>query len=295
MKFGAHVSIAGGIFNAPANAKKIGCEVFQIFSRSPRGGPAPPLTEDVLSHFKSAMKENGQAEAYIHTPYYINLASSNNRIRLGSIEVIRQELERASLLGLPYIMTHLGSANDCPRAQAVRQVIQGVQSILTGYKGAALLLLENSAGSGNVVGNSFEEIRQIIKGVPRQTRNKLAVCFDTCHAFASGYDLRSKKAVNQTMNQFNKIIGSIPYQITSPLLHQLTDLITRIKIDSITLLIQKEVAKKITAKVGTAILAGFILSVSPWFFIFSSAFASPSGKRVSNAPEASARRSSRAC
>ena len=207
MKFGAHVSIAGGIFNAPANAKKIGCEVFQIFSRSPRGGPAPPLTEDVLSHFKSAMKENGQAEAYIHTPYYINLASSNNRIRLGSIEVIRQELERASLLGLPYIMTHLGSANDCPRAQAVRQVIQGVQSILTGYKGAALLLLENSAGSGNVVGNSFEEIRQIIKGVPRQTRNKLAVCFDTCHAFASGYDLRNKKAVNQTMNQFDKIIG----------------------------------------------------------------------------------------
>ena len=127
MKLGAHVSIAGGIDKAPANAKKLGCEVFQMFSRSPRGGKAPRLTTEIVKNFQSEMKTSSQAEAYIHTPYYINLASTNARIRNGSIKVIREELERASQLGAKYVMTHLGSANDLPRAQAVKKVIEGIK------------------------------------------------------------------------------------------------------------------------------------------------------------------------
>jgi deoxyribonuclease-4 len=214
MKFGAHVSIAGGIFNAPARSKEIGGEVFQMFSRSPRGGAAPKLTNEVVKQFKAEMKKNNQAEAYIHTPYYINLASTNNRIRYGSIAVIREELERASSLGVKYVMTHLGSANDLSRAQAIKEVTKGVKKILEGYKGSAIFLMENSAGSGNVVGNEFEELGAIIKGVPpvlpagrRQARDRLAVCLDTCHAFASGYDLRDKKSLNQTLIKFDKTIG----------------------------------------------------------------------------------------
>ena len=207
MKFGVHVSIAGGLQNTPANAKKIGCECFQMFSRSPRGGKAPELTKEIASDFRLAMKINGQAEAYIHTPYYINLASTNNRIRFGSIKVIREELERASLLGAPHVMTHLGSANDLPRAVAIKQVIGSIKKILTGYKGSAMFLIENSAGSGNIIGDQFEEIRQIINVVPWNVRDRLSVCFDTCHAFASGYDLRNKKSINQVINKFEKIIG----------------------------------------------------------------------------------------
>lgn len=207
MKFGAHVSIAGGIFNAPANAKKIGCEVFQLFSRSPRGGSAPVLTAEIVGQFKSAMKENKQAECYIHTPYYINLASANNRIRYGSIKVIREELERASLLSVKYVMTHLGSANDLPRNQAIKKVTEGITKILNSYNGSALFLIENSAGSGNIIGDQFEEISQIINGIPRSARDVCGVCLDTCHAFASGYDLRNKKAVDETLEKFDKIIG----------------------------------------------------------------------------------------
>ena len=213
MKFGAHVSIAarlrqgsggqGGVQNAPQNAATIGCEVFQIFSRSPRGGPAPKLTTEVIKQFKVAMKENNQAEAYIHTPYYINLASTNQIIRNGSIEVIRQELERASLLGIPYVMTHLGSANDLPRNKAVKKVIEGIKEILSGYKGSAMFLIENSAGSGNIIGDTFEEIHEILKSVEKNA----GVCFDTCHAFASGYDLRNKKSINQVIKEFDQIIG----------------------------------------------------------------------------------------
>ena len=217
MLFGAHVSIAGGVYNAPANAKKIGCEVFQLFSRSPRGGNAPVLTKSIVAQFKSAVKENNQAESYIHTPYYINLASTNSRIRYGSIKVIREELERASLLGVRYVMTHLGSANDLPRKEAVKKVVEGIKKILAGYQGSALFLIENSAGSGNIIGDQFEEISQIINEVPsayagasadrRQAQSKIGVCLDTCHAFASGYDLRNKKAVDGTLQKFNRIIG----------------------------------------------------------------------------------------
>jgi len=213
MFFGVHVSIAarlrqgsggqGGVQNAPQNAATIGCEVFQIFSRSPRGGPAPKLTAEVIKQFKVAMEENKLAEAYIHTPYYINLASTNQRIRNGSIEVIRQELERASLLGIPYVMTHLGSANNLPRNKAVKKVIESIKKILSGYKGSAMFLIENSAGSGNIIGDTFEEIHEILKSVEKNA----GVCFDTCHAFASGYDLRDKKLVNQVINKFDKIIG----------------------------------------------------------------------------------------
>ena len=207
MKFGAHVSIAGGVFKAPANATEIGCEVFQLFSRSPRGGQAPVLSQEIVARFKQAIKDNNQAEAYIHAPYYINLASGKDSIRLSSIKIIREELERASTLGVKYVMTHLGSAGDTPRSEAIKKTAEGVLKILSGYNGAALLLLENSAGSGNVIGDRFEELSCIIKILPAALKNKIGVCLDTCHAFASGYDLRSSKAVEETLKQFGKTVG----------------------------------------------------------------------------------------
>lgn len=207
MLFGVHVSIAGGIFKAPANAKEINCEVFQMFSRSPRGGPAPALTKDIVAAFQSEMKANGQAEAYIHAPYYINLASADSKIRNSSIRIIQEELERASILGVKYVMTHLGSARDLERAEAVLAVTDAVRKILDGYNGATLLLLENSAGSGDVIGSRFEELKEILDGIPRQARDICGVCFDTCHAFASGYDLRTEKAVDETLKEFDRIIG----------------------------------------------------------------------------------------
>lgn len=207
MLFGAHVSAAGGVFNAPVNASKIGCEVFQLFSRSPRGGPAPVLTKEIVAKFQSAMKANNQAEAYIHAPYYINLCSANNKIRFGSMAILKEELARASALGVKYVMTHLGSAHELSRSEAVKKVAESVSKILDNYKGSAMFLLENAAGTGNIVGDKFEELAAIIKGVPAGARHHLGVCLDTCHAFASGYDLRDKKSIDQTLAKFDKIIG----------------------------------------------------------------------------------------
>ena len=209
MKFGAHVSIAGGIPNAPANATTLGCEVFQMFSRSPRGGAAAAITDEVGRSFQSERKKHKQAASYIHAPYYINFASENNRIRFGSISIIRDELERASKLGVKAVMTHLGSAKDTTPEQAIKITAEGIAKVLKGYKGKARLLLELSAGSGEIIGDTFEEMGEIIKLAEKKLgkKNVVGVCLDTAHVFASGYDLRDKKSVATTLTAFDENIG----------------------------------------------------------------------------------------
>ena len=203
MLIGSHVSAAKGVQNAPINAAKVGAEVFQFFSRSPQGGKAPELTPDIVKKFKANCKKHKQKEWYIHSPYYINLASSNNRIRYGSIAVLRLELERGTTLGAKYMMAHMGSAKDVGEVKATKKVISGINQILDGYKGSCMFLIEISAGAGKIIGNDFKEIAKIIKGV----KKPIGVCFDTCHAFASGYDLRNQAALKKTLKDFDKTIG----------------------------------------------------------------------------------------
>lgn len=204
MLLGMHVSAAGELINAPLNATKIGCEVFQFFSRPPQGGVAKPITAKDAEKFQLTCKKNGLKECYIHAPYFINLASTNNRIRYGSISVLREELKRGSLLGVKYLMTHLGSAKDLGEEKGIDKVIEGLKKILDGYQGSCDFLLEISAGSGAIIGDSFEEMGQILKALKH---HHLGICFDTQHAFASGYDLRDEKAVNETLKVFDRQIG----------------------------------------------------------------------------------------
>lgn len=210
MLFGSHVSIAGGFQNAPVNAHTVGCECFQIFSRSPRGGKPPEVTEEVQREFEVQCKKYKFQDWYIHTPYYINFASAKKPIRWGSIGVVREELERGTLICAKAAMTHLGSAKDYGRAQAVEKVIRAVHHVLEGYTGSTLFLLEQSAGAGDIIGGTLEELAYILKGAEKINKDymsKLGICLDTCHAFAMGYDLSSQLAVNQFVRKFDKIIG----------------------------------------------------------------------------------------
>lgn len=204
MFFGAHVSIAGGIHNAPLNAAHIGCEVFQFFSRSPQGGPAPKLTGEIVDAFLRNCKEHDLKEWVIHTPYYINFASGEERIRKNSARIVREELERGTMLKATYVMFHPGSAKDVGEEKALRHVIDGIKSIYDTYEGTTQLLIEISAGAGMVIGDTFEEIAAILSGVGH---SQLGVCFDTAHAFASGYDLRTAKALNETLKTFDTTVG----------------------------------------------------------------------------------------
>ena len=206
MLFGAHVSMAGGIFNAPINASQIGCEVFQIFTRSPRGGNPPELTSEIVKQFLDNCKEYNQAEWYVHTPYFINYASTNNRIYNGSISVVREELERASLLKAKYLMTHLGSYKDESKELGFVKLIDGLDKTLKGYKGSTQFLIEISAGAGSIIGDNFEDLTKIINHKKLKKYN-IGICYDTQHGFASGYDIRTATAIKKTLADFDKIIG----------------------------------------------------------------------------------------
>jgi len=209
MKVGAHVSAAGGIFNAPGNAAKIGCETFQVFSRSPQGGPAPKLTPEVLANFRSEMKKHFFTSFFIHAPYYINYASTTPRIRYGSISIIRDELERGTLLGAAGVVTHLGSTKDAGPKVGFHKTWRGIQRVLDGYKGTTQLFLEGSAGAGDQVGSSFEQLAALIKNIESAAKykGKVDVCLDMCHLFAAGYDLRKPADVNATLKKFDQIVG----------------------------------------------------------------------------------------
>ena len=210
MRFGLHVSIAGGVFNAPANAAAAGCEVFQMFTRSPRGGKPPSLTPDICQQFAVEAKKHRQAAWYVHTPYYVNFASADNRIRFGTIAIVREELERSSQLSVSALMTHLGSAKDTTEAAANELVVNGLRELLDGYTGQTRFLIELAAGAGAVLGDSFDEIAHYIEQAEKTKkswRGKIGVCLDTCHAFTAGYDLRTPQTVDKTLKQFDKIIG----------------------------------------------------------------------------------------
>lgn len=204
MKIGAHVSAAGGLHRAPANAAELGLECFQFFSRSPQGGKAPAISPDSADRFRSACEKAGLESSYIHAPYVINLASAQERIRNNTIEILRGELERGTTLGVKAMMFHPGSASGVGFDQAMSYVADGIKRVMDGYEGSTRPLIEVSAGAGEVIADTFEEVRQIIDMV---ADSRLGVCFDTAHAFASGYDLRATAAVAETMTAFDRIIG----------------------------------------------------------------------------------------
>lgn len=203
---GVHVSIAGGIQNAPQRAKDENCETFQCFTRSPQGGPAPELTPDLVAQFKQAMGDCKIASFVIHAPYYINLASLNNRIRHGSIKVIRDELERGSILGAGYVMFHPGSYAGQTAQEGIEAARKGLEKILDGYTGSTRLLIEISAGAGSVLGDTFDEVAAMMKTVAN-TPGFGGICFDTCHAFASGYDFSAPEGAKRVLNEFDTQIG----------------------------------------------------------------------------------------
>ena len=212
MNIGAHVSIAKGIENAPELAGELGCEAMQIFTHSPSGGPIAEISDETAKNFKDGVKKYGIKAVYVHAPYYINLASKNNKIYYGSISAIRKNLERASFLEAKYVMTHLGSSGYLAEKEMLGRLEESFAKIFDGYDGSAKLLIENSAGAGMIIGSDFNQIGKIFKPttvVGSQNRQRLSVlagiCLDTQHSFASGYDW--KNSFEENMKKIDSAVG----------------------------------------------------------------------------------------
>lgn len=177
------------------------------------------MKEAEIKAFRENMKSSKIKDCFIHSPYYINFASENNRVYYGSIGAIRSELETADLLGARGVVTHLGSARDLGTEAAKKKLIEGLVKVFelpssakeTGsshFRFKAKLLLEITAGSGNIMGDTFEEIAYFIRETEKILgKDTLGVCFDTAHAFASGYDLSAPASVRKTFRDFDKVIG----------------------------------------------------------------------------------------
>lgn len=204
MKFpiGCHVSIAKGVWNAPKNAADLGCEIFQIFTRSPQGGPAPELTPEVIQKFKMEMEQYKFTDFVVHCPYYINFGSGKPQTYHSSIAIVRGELERTSLLGGKYVMFHTGSGKDLGKEKAIYQAQEGLKKVLDKYSGSAELLIEIAAGAGEILGDTFEEVAELMEPL-KKLSGFGGVCFDTQHAWASGYDLSK----NNWVKEFENNIG----------------------------------------------------------------------------------------
>jgi deoxyribonuclease-4 len=203
---GFHVSIAGGIANSVENAKEIGCSAFQIFSRNPRGWAAKPLAADDVSLFKKRVAASGidASATAVHMPYLPNLSGPAGECYTKSVDTLANEIERAGDLGIPYLVIHLGSHLGKGAKAGADQLVNAVCTARDRAKRSNVtILLENNAGQKNNVGGTFEELRTLLDRIGKQT----GVCFDTCHAFASGYDLSTPVAVEKTLSAFEKAVG----------------------------------------------------------------------------------------
>ncbi len=214
MRLGLHLSIAGTIDRVVDRAVERGCDTLQMFSRNPRGWRSKKLDLREVESFKSKLKESGIWPVFIHTPYLLNLASPKKDVYRKSVEILKDELYRAAELDVPYVVTHLGSHLGHGKKEGFRRLIASVNNSFSEVNNRIVLLMENAAGTRNSVGSSFEDINYIASSI--DNRERIGVCFDTAHAFATGYDLVSQGAVENTLRRLDEIIG---LNIASPFIN----------------------------------------------------------------------------
>jgi len=206
MLIGAHVSIGDGLEKAVARARRLKSDTFQIFARSPRTLRAKPLEQERADLFREAMRKSSLRKPMIHDNYLINLATPKARMQKLYREAFADEMERAQMLGVPFLVFHPGAHMGKGEMYAIARIAASLDWCIENSDAPDVTLcLENTAGQGTVVGHSFEQLRAIIDATKNAER--LAVCLDTCHAFAAGYDLSTKEGYESVLGIFNDVVG----------------------------------------------------------------------------------------
>ncbi|RZN35656.1 MAG: deoxyribonuclease IV [Methanophagales archaeon ANME-1-THS] len=205
VRVGVHVSIAGSIDKAVDRAQALGCDTFQIFSRNPRGWKIKELTGHDTTGFIEKLKDSRIFPAVDHMPYLPNLAASADGVYTQSVAALIEELKRCDALHIPYLVTHLGSHRGFGKAEGFQRIIDAINHAFTEADNRVMLLLENTAGTKNSMGGTFEDIRWIMDHIERKER--IGICFDTCHAFVAGYELRTEESLNAVMEHFDAVLG----------------------------------------------------------------------------------------
>ena len=207
MPVGLHVSIAGSIDRAVDNAVATGCSAFQIFTRNPRGWAAKPLTSNDISNFKEklAASKIDRFSTVAHMPYLPNLSSPEDDPFARSVGSLIDEIKRCSKLGIPYIVAHLGSHKGKGDKKGIEMLVNAFTKAAKNALDDVMILLENTAGQKNSVGSDLDQLASILFQL--KPAKRFGICFDTCHAFASGYDMRTEKGASSTLEKLDKSIG----------------------------------------------------------------------------------------
>jgi len=204
VQVGVHVSIAGGIANAVDRASEKGCDVFQIFSRNPRGWKIKDLSPEDAGSFVVKLESSGIGPVFDHMPYLPNLASPKDDVYSNSVATLTTELLRCDQLHIQYLVTHMGSHLGAGREKGLKRIVEAINSAFSAAENSVMLLLENTAGTKNSMGGSFGDMAGIIDALDSK---RVGVCLDTCHLFASGYELRTPDGLDGTLDDFNRRIG----------------------------------------------------------------------------------------
>lgn len=205
MLLGIHCSISGGVENALVLAQQWGIDTFQIFTKNQRQWREKVITNEEGAPFRKQMKKQKISRAIAHTTYLINLASQDEEIREKSIQSLASELLRCEALGLTGAVLHPGANRELNEKEGIRLIAQGLKTVLDHSRHLkAKVLLENTAGQGSSIGWKFEHIRDIIKHV---NSDRVGMCFDTCHAFAAGYDIRTQAGFEDTIARLDATVG----------------------------------------------------------------------------------------
>lgn len=205
MKLGVHVSISGSIDLSIDRARSLNLHTFQIFTRNPRGWKFSNLKEIDIDNFKRKVLLENILSVVCHMPYLPNLSSPRDDVYSISIKTLSSELDRCNQLGIDYVVTHIGSHLGSGLDAGLKRVINACNTALSNSSNNSMIILENTSGTKNNVGSKFEELKYIFDNI--NDKSRIGFCFDTCHAFAAGYDLSSNESVISTFNEFDRIIG----------------------------------------------------------------------------------------
>jgi len=206
MILGAHVSISGGVYNAPYNGKEATCDAVQIFTSSSNQWHAKTLTDDDIDKFMAAQAETGVKVACAHDSYLINLASPDAALYKKSCDAFSDEMKRCDQLGIANLVMHPGSHVGSGEKVGLAKVAASFNRMFASDPdGKVIICLETTAGQGTNLGYRFEQLAEIIDQV--ENKDRMGICLDTCHIFAAGYPIQTESDYKATIKQFDRILG----------------------------------------------------------------------------------------
>jgi deoxyribonuclease-4 len=206
MNIGAHMSIAGGVHRALERGSRLGCGAVQLFVKNTNQWAVRALARDEVRLFREKKRPFEAGFVLAHASYLVNLASPEPRTLARSIAGFLEEMKRTKALGIRSIVIHPGSHRGAGEQAGLQRIAGCLDEVISAMgRGGPMVLLETTAGQGDTLGRSFEQLALIIRMTAHAGR--LGVCFDTCHVFAAGYDVRTRRGYEATLRAFDRVIG----------------------------------------------------------------------------------------